>query len=499
MYLEPLPIAILLTALLIFLIHKRATPNRSKLPPSPTKLPIIGNLHQLGTRPHRGLHALSQKYGPLMLLKLGSVPTIIVSSAEVAQEVMRTQDSIFASRPSLELAKQLLYNCRDMAFAPYGEYWRQIRKLCIVHLLSAKRVQSFSGVRDEEISQVIDRIACCSAVGPVNLSKILNSLSSGLIARIAFGRKFLGEERSKKAQELVEETSALFGGFYVRDYFPWLGWLGKLGGMDGRVKRCFINWDALLEEVIRDHEDRKRDQFGADQNEDLVDVLLALQKDRTEGFTLARDEIKAIILELFVAGTDTSYIALEWAMAELVRSPKRLKIVQDEVREILGNKSKVKEDDISKMSYLKAVIKESLRLHPPLPLLVPRESLEATKLQGYEIPRNTRILVNAWSIGQDPTSWEEAREFRPERFLNNLIDFKGNDFHFIPFGAGRRICPGMHFAISTIELALANLLYRFDWNLPNNMSPEDLDMVEAYGISTRMKSNLLLHAIPYKA
>lgn len=203
--------------------------------------------------------------------------------------------------------------------------------------------------------------------------------------------------------------------------------------------------------------------------------------------------------DIFGAATDTSYIALEWTMAELARSPKILKRVQDEIREILGNKGKVEEDDISKMEYLKAVIKESLRLHPPAPLLVPRESLEATKIQGYEIPKKTRILVNALSIGQDPEFWEEAHEFRPERFLNNLIDFKGNDFQFIPFGAGRRICPGMHFAISTIELALASLLYSFDWKLPNNMNPEDLDMVETFGITTRMKSDLLLHSIPYKA
>ncbi|KAG1362255.1 Cytochrome P450 71A1 [Cocos nucifera] len=494
-----LMITILLAGLLIFLIHKGATPKRSKFPPSPPKLPIIGNLHQLGSHPHRALHALSQKYGPLMLLKLGSVPAIIVSSAELAQEVMKTQDSIFASRPSLEVAKQLLYDCRDILFAPYGDYWRQIRKVCIVHLLSIKRVQSFSSIRDEQVSQMIDRIACCSSIGPVNLSKILNSLTNGLITKIAFGGKFLGEERTNKLNQLLEESSAFLGGFYVRDYFPWLGWLGKLSGTDDRIKRSFINWDVFLEEVIRDHEDGESDEFGAHQTQDLVDVLLSLQKDHAEGFTLARDEIKAIIKDMFGAATDTTFITLDWAMAELARSPKRLKRVQDEIREILGNRSRVTEDDISKMNYLKAVIKETLRLHPPGPLLLPRESLEETKIQGYEIPKKTRIIVNAFSIGRDPEFWEEAHEFRPERFLNNPIDFKGNDFQFIPFGAGRRICPGIHFATSTLELALANLLYRFDWNLPDNMSPEDLDMVETFGVSTRRKSDLLLHPIPYKA
>lgn len=312
MSLAPL-LTIVLAALLIFLIHKRATRKRSKLPPSPPKFPIIGNLHQLGSHPHRDLHALSQKYGPLMLLKLGSIPTVIVSSAKVAQEIMKTQDLIFASRPSLELAKQLFYNCRDMIFGPYGEYWRKIRKLCVVQLLSAKRVQSFSSARDEEVSQVIERILRCSSVGPVNLSKILSSFTSGLITRIALGRKFLGEERRKKLHELVEETSALFGGFYVRDYFPWLGWLGKLSGSDGRVKRCFDNWDAFLEEVIRDHEDGKRDEFGADHNEDLVDVLLSLQKNGTEGFTLARDDIKAIILVISSTGFEIgSFGSMDW-------------------------------------------------------------------------------------------------------------------------------------------------------------------------------------------
>ncbi|KAG1362259.1 Cytochrome P450 71A1 [Cocos nucifera] len=490
MSLAPL-LAVLLAAVLIFLIHKKPTPKRPKLPPSPPKLPIIGNLHQLrGSHPHRALHALSQKYGPLMLLKLGSVPTIVVSSAELAQEVMKTQDMIFASRPSLELPKKLFYGCRDVIFAPYGAYWREVRKLCIVHLLSIKRVQSFSSVRDEEVSQVIDRIARSSSVGPVNLSKILIAFTSGLVTKIAFG-KFLGEERTTKLNHLIEETIALLGGFYVGDYLPWLGWLGKLSGTDGRVKRCFIGWDAFLEEVIRDHED-------AHQTQDLVDVLLSLQKDRAEGFTLARDDIKAIILDMFGAAADTTYVTLEWTMAELARSPKALKRVQDEIREILGNRSKVTEDDISKMNYLKAVIKETLRLHPPSPLGGPRESLEETKIRGYEIPKKARIIVNVFSVARDPEFWEEAHEFRPERFLNSQIDFKGNDFQFIPFGAGRRICPGIHLATTTIELALANLLYKFDWKLPDNMSPEDLDMAEAFGISTAMKSNLLLHSIPYK-
>jgi len=199
---------------------------------------------------------------------------------------------------------------------------------------------------------------------------------------------------------------------------------------------------------------------------------------------------------MLAAGSESTFTTLEWGMTELVRNPEVLKKLQEEVRGIVNRDSMINEEDLSKMSYLKAVIKEILRLHPPAPLLVPRESMQACQIQGYEIPVHARVIVNAWALGRDPDSWEAPEEFRPERFLGSNIDFKGHDFQFIPFGAGRRFCPGMQFAVSNLELAIANLVHLFDWELPEGMQIEDLDMTEAAGLTSRRKQNLCLVAKP---
>lgn len=200
---------------------------------------------------------------------------------------------------------------------------------------------------------------------------------------------------------------------------------------------------------------------------------------------------------MFAAGTDTTQTALEWTMTELLKHPGVMKKAQDEIRRITGSKKSVTQDDVEKTLYLKAVIKESLRLHPPIPLLVPRESTKDVKAQGYDIRARTRVIINAWAIGRDPSSWEKPEEFRPERFLESAIDFKGNDFQFIPFGAGRRGCPGTTFASSLIEITLASLLHKFNWTLPGGAKPQGLDITEAPGLTIHRKFPLVVIATPH--
>lgn len=202
--------------------------------------------------------------------------------------------------------------------------------------------------------------------------------------------------------------------------------------------------------------------------------------------------------DIFSAGSETSSTAVKWAMAEMLRNPRILKEAQAEVRRVFDRKGNVDEAGIHQLNYLKLVIKETLRLHPSAPLLLPRETRESCKINGYEIPLKTRVLVNAWAIGRDPRYWSDPETFYPERFLNKSIDFRGADFEYIPFGAGRRICPGITFALPNIELPLAQLLYHFDWKLPNEMKPEDLDMTEAFGVTVAMKKDLMLIPIPYR-
>lgn len=195
---------------------------------------------------------------------------------------------------------------------------------------------------------------------------------------------------------------------------------------------------------------------------------------------------------MFVAGTDTTSATLEWTMTELARHPSVLEKTQDEVRKIAGNKGKVEESDLQHLHYMRAVIKETMRLHPPVPLLVPRESMEKCTLDDYEIPAKTRILINTYAIGRDPESWTSPLEYNPERFMDKDIDFRGQDFRFLPFGGGRRGCPGYSLGLATIELSLARLLYHFDWKLPPGIAVQDVDLSEIFGLATRKRVALKL-------
>lgn len=201
------------------------------------------------------------------------------------------------------------------------------------------------------------------------------------------------------------------------------------------------------------------------------------------------------------AGTDTTFTLMDWLMAEMLRHPKILEKLQTEIRQVLADqgKTQVTEEDLPNLSYLKAVIKETLRLHPPLPLLLPHESTQDDVVMGYDVPAGTQALINFWAIGRDPKIWEEPEEFRPERFLNSNIDFRGLHFELIPFGAGRRGCPGISFASAVSELTLARLLYSFDFSLPVGVKPEEMNMTESDGINGKRKTPLLVNVSPYSS
>ncbi|XP_042513210.1 cytochrome P450 736A117-like [Macadamia integrifolia] len=513
------PFSLLLCFLLLFVFLFIRNNNRSvgtkkgnNPPPSPWKLPIIGNLHQLGSLPHRGLHSLAQSHGPLMLLHFGSKPTLVVSSPDAAREILKTHDLIFSSRPDSSFPRRLLYNHKDIAFAPYGEYWRQVRKICVLQLLSMKSVQSFQPVREEETKAMIKNIQkSCSSLPSfsalVDLSEVLLSLTNDITCRVALGKKYGGEEGcGKRFKKMIDEFVYLLGVFNVGDFITWLGWVNYVIGLEERVEKNFAEIDSFLDQVIEDHIHGKRKKNG-DHNDadgggqDFVDFLLRVQQDETAEITLGRDHLKGIIMDMFSAGTETTSTLLEWTMARLLKHPEVMNEVQKEIRRVASatGRAYIIEDDIEEMHYLKAVIKETLRLHPPGPLLIPRESTKDAKIKGYDIPAKTTVIINAWAIGRDPASWDDPEEFKPKRFCNDTssIDFKGHDFQLIPFGAGRRGCPGTHFASAVVELALANLLHKFDWALPNGANGDALDDTEAPGLSCRLKSPLLAIATTY--
>nr|AJD25150.1 cytochrome P450 CYP71A59 [Salvia miltiorrhiza] len=483
--------------LLAIFIHKwRRRPATSKTPPpSPRRLPVIGNLHQVGEFPHRSLHVLSKRYGHLMLLHFGSVPVLIASSAAAAAEIMKNQDSVFASRPKLSIADRLTYGSMDVGFAPYGDYWRRVRSVCVLQLLSTKRVQSYRGVREEETSIMIEKIIRMQTSShAVNLSDLFQPMMNDVVCRVALGRKYEGDEgEGRWFGEVMEGLIGLLGTFSVGDYVPWLGWINRINGLDARVEHVAKQYDEFLERVIQQHRDRGG--VGDDGAAlDFVDVLLQFQRESEMTSPVEDYTIKAVIMDMFNAGTHTTSTALEWTVAELMKNPRALRKLEKEVREVGAGKEEINEDDVEKMPYLKAAFKEGLRLHAPTPLLLPRESTRDTNVLGYDIARGTHVMINAWAINRDPSSWEDPEEFLPERFLDSSIDLRGQHLQFIPFGAGRRGCPGITFALAAGELALAKLVHKFDFALPHGV--EDLDMTEATGISVHKKSPLLVITTP---
>ncbi|MED6192823.1 hypothetical protein PIB30_013714 [Stylosanthes scabra] len=463
------------------------------IPPGPWKLPIIGSIHHLVTsKPHRKLRDLANIYGPLMHLQLGEIFTIVISSPEYAREVMKTHDVVFASRPKILASEIMAYDSTDIVFAPYGNYWRQLRKICTLELFSTKRVKSFQPIREEEFSNLMTRIASVKG-STVNLTEEVFSSIYTINSRAAFGMKCKDQE---KYISVINEAITAAAGFDLGDLFPSSKWLQLISGLRPKVERLQGQSDQILENIINEHRETKlkAKEGEHESDEDLVDVLLKFEGGNALGqdICLTTNNIKAIIQNIFGAGGGTTATTIDWAMAEMIKDPTIMRKAQDEVRENFNKKVRVDETCLYKLKYLKSVVKETLRLHPPVPLLLPRECRSACKTNGYYIPEKSKVIVNAWAIGRDPNYWSEPERFHPERFFDSSIDYKGNNFEYIPFGAGRRMCPGSALGVINVELALAYLLYHFDWKLPGEMRSEELDMTEALGVTVRRKDDLKL-------
>ncbi|KAJ9132681.1 hypothetical protein P3X46_033521 [Hevea brasiliensis] len=392
-----------------------------------------------------------------MHLQLGEVPVVVVSSAKIAQE-----------RPELLASKILSYDSTDLVFAK-GEYWKQMRKICLTELLGVKKVKSFSPIREDEVSNLLEsiRLSCGS---PVNLTEKIFWMTSVIACRAAFGNKW---EDQKAIISIARESLSLSGGFDVADLYPSWEFLQVITNMKPRLEKMRVKLDKVLDRIVNEHKVKLATRKGESADDEvLVDVLLRLQESGRLECPVTIDNVKAII----------------WRVLKKARA---------EIRQSLQGKETISEEGIQGLQYLKLVIKETLRIHPPIPVLLPRESKESCEIDGYEIPEKTKVIVHAWAIGRDPEYWQDPEEFIPERFSDNSIDFKGTNFTYIPFGAGRRICPGMVFGLANVEFPLAKLLYHFDWELPGGMRPEDLDMTERFGATVGRKNNLQLIATPY--
>ncbi|KZV20709.1 hypothetical protein F511_09238 [Dorcoceras hygrometricum] len=431
-----------------------------------------------------------------MSMKLGNVPVIVVSSAKIAKEMFTIHDIAISDRPGLTGQQKLSYNGKDIAFSTYSDYWREIRKISVLHLFNVKQVNSFAPIRRDEVFHMIQEISNISdKFEPINLSETLLSLSSSIICRAAFGKSYRETSSVRGTfDELVHEAQAILAGFFWADYFPMLGWMDKVTGMASRLEKCFQKLDAFYQELIDEHmsPNRPKSMEG-----DILDILIKFKEGSTNSIGISWENIKAILMNIFVGGTDASSAVVTWAMTALLKTPDAMRRVQLEIRSLLGKKPFVDEDDIQKLPYFKAVIKEAMRFYPPIPLIAPRVATKLCFIDGYEIQPRTQIFFNFWSIARDPEYWKNPNEFLPDRFLDSKIDYRGQDFGLIPFGSGRRACPGISLGVATVELALANLLYAFDWGLPDGITGEHVETDSSPGITMHKKNALCLMAKSY--
>ncbi|KAM0861788.1 hypothetical protein ACQ4PT_045645 [Festuca glaucescens] len=479
-------VAVLL-AFCYVIIKKALDGSTNKLPPSPPSIPLLGHLHLLGRLPHRSLRELHARYGTdggLLFLQLGRRRTVVVSTAAAAADLYKNHDLAFASRVPSATVHKLSIGSNNVSFAPYGDAWRRSKKLAVVHLLSPRRANSSGPVRAAEAAALVAGARGAAEAGEaVELRGLLYGYSNAVVTRAAAGTAGATAEKMK---QLMVNSTALMSGLQLEDVLPdavakAVRWAT---GLEKRLDRQVEAWDEFLSEMIAEHLEKKCGDVAGE--EDFLDVLLRLREEGTAGVELTDDRIKSIVQDMIFAGTETSSVTLEWAMAELIRNPRAMAKLRDEVARVSNGKPTIEEDDLSRMEYLKAVLKETLRLHLPAPLLVPHESTTAAVVQGYEIPAKTALFINAWAIGRDPAAWgDAAEEFRPERFLDDGnvtgIDLRGSDFQLLPFGAGRRVCPAINFALPMLEIALANLVGHFDWKLPTGTR---LDMSETPGLTT---------------
>ncbi|CAA0383731.1 unnamed protein product [Arabidopsis thaliana] len=493
----------LITFVSLIFFAKKIKRSKWNLPPSPPKFPVIGNLHQIGELPHRSLQHLAERYGPVMLLHFGFVPITVVSSREAAEEVLRTHDLDCCSRPKLVGTRLLSRDFKDIGFTPYGNEWKARRKFALRELFCLKKVQSFRHIREEECNFLVKQLSE-SAVdrSPVDLSKSLFWLTASILFRVALGQNFHESDfiDKEKIEELVFEAETALASFTCSDFFPvaGLGWLVDwFSGQHKRLNDVFYKLDALFQYVIDDHLNPGRSKEHEDIIDSMLDVIHKQGEDSSLELTI--DHIKGFLANIFLGGIDTGALTMIWAMTELARNPEVMKKVQGEIRDRLGrNKERITEEDINKVPYLNLVIKETFRLHHPVPLLLPRETMAHIKVQGYDIPPKRRILVNAWAIGRDPKLWTNPEEFNPERFINSPVDYRGQHFELLPFGSGRRICPGISMGMATVELGLLNLLYFFDWKLPDGMTHKDIDTEEAGTLTIVKKVPLKLLPVRFQ-
>nr|WET52745.1 cytochrome P450 76AH62 [Callicarpa americana] len=444
-----------------------------KAAPGPYPFPIVGNMFQLGQKPHESLAKLSNTYGPLMSIHLGSLYIVVVSSPEMAREILQKYGQVFSGRTIAQALHARNHDKISMVLLPTGGEWRNLRKICKEQMFSNHSLEASEGIRQEKLQQLLDFVQkCCDSRRAVDIREAafittLNLMSATLLSTQATE---FDSNVTQEFREIFEGLITIVGDPNFADYFAIL----KPFDPQGLKRRADFYFGKLLAKIqgyLNERLESRRTSPDSPKKNDFLETLVDISLGSE--YKLTSDDITHLILDLFVGGSDTNTTSIEWIMSELILNPDKLAKVKNELKSVVGENKHVQESDMPRLPYLQAVIKEVLRYHPPAPLLLPRKAECDQEVNGYLIPKGTQILVNVWAMGRDPRIWKNPESFEPERFLDQKIDFKGQDYELLPFGSGRRICPGIPLANRILHMTTATLVHNFDWKIEEGAADEN--------------------------
>ncbi|XP_060203641.1 labd-13Z-ene-9,15,16-triol synthase, chloroplastic-like [Lycium barbarum] len=465
----------------------------SRLPPGPRGLPIVGFLTFLRPNLHHQLTELSQHYGPIYKLWLGSKLCVVLNSPSLAKEVVRDQDSVFANRDPPIAGLVATYGGIDIGFSPYGSYWRDMRKLFVREMLSNRNLEASYSLRRHEVRKTIRNVH--TKIGNlINIFELACVTKMNVVMSTMFDSNFVEKHRIDGAEfrELVVKFLQVMGKPNISDFFPMLARF-DLQGIQKEMEAVLKSVDSILDPAINERMKMLSEgEIWGKGKKDFLQILLELMEQKDIEISVDLVKIKAILVDIMIGGTDTTITTIEWVMTELLNNPEIMGKVQRELKDVVGMNNIVEESHIPNLHYLDAVLKETLRLHPALPLLLPKRPSQSAVVGGYTIPKGTKVFLNVYAIHRDPQVWESPLEFQPERFLNSTnLDYAGNNMKYLPFGSGRRVCAGLPLAEKILMLILASLLHSYDWKLPEG---ENVDLSEEFGLV--IKKSKSLFAIP---
>ncbi|KAI3712592.1 hypothetical protein L1987_71152 [Smallanthus sonchifolius] len=498
-------LAILVTVALVMLAilwYKFTHPSTSSpLPPGPRSLPIVGYLPFLGPDLHKQFTNMARTYGPIFKLHLGSKIHVVINTVELTKAVVRDQDETFANRNLTVAASVISYGGQDIVWAMNNPKWRNLRKIFVHEALSNKNLEACSSFRRDEVRKTVkDVFSKIGTAIDINKTSFLTEVNvlTGMIWGNTSGKEEKDRQLGLEFQTVAWNIVEIFGRPNFSDFFPVLAWF-DLQRVERDMKKQLEKMDQIFESMIEDRikSNAEKSCVGAGDDEgkkDFLQILLDLRK-QEDGTSLNITIIKAVLLDMMIAGAETTATIIEWTMAEIMKNHHVMKMIQEELAKVVGLNTIVEESHLPKLKYLDATIKETFRLHPVVPFLIPRSPSQACIVGGYTIPKGCTIFLNVWSIQRDPRYWDNPLEFHPERFLGydgtQKCDYKGNNLKFFPFGTGRRLCAGLPLAEKMMMFILASLLHSFNWSLP---SGEEHELSEKVGITLKKVKPLI--AIP---